>query len=84
MASAVSVSNSAFHDMFNSEGITIYSIGLGDKVSSSFLAQIANDPTSGTYNSNLPIGAFEWAQTSSDLDHVFEIIASKILLRLTQ
>jgi len=66
------------------EGIVVYSIGLGDKISQTFLQEVANDPASPTYNSNLPEGEAVFAPTASDLDSVFQTIAAKILLRLSQ
>lgn len=65
-------------------GITVYSIGLGDKVDTTYLQEVANDPASPLYDSTQPVGLAEIAPTSSDLDAAFQTIASKILLRLTQ
>jgi len=71
----------------------IYVIGLGSGVSSNtqaFLKQIANDPTSATYNPNQPAGLFLYvpncpsATCTTDLNIAFQTIAAKILLRLTQ
>jgi Flp pilus assembly protein TadG len=66
------------------QGIVIYSIGLGDKISEAFLQQVANDPASSTYNSNLPTGEAVFAPTAADLQSVFQTIAAEILLRLSQ
>ncbi|HXZ88644.1 MAG TPA: VWA domain-containing protein [Candidatus Binataceae bacterium] len=66
------------------EGIVIYSIGLGDKISQTFLQQVANDPASPTFNGNLPIGEAVFAPTASQLDAVFQTIAAQISLRLSQ
>jgi Flp pilus assembly protein TadG len=66
------------------QGIVIYSIGLGDKISESFLQQIANDPASSSYNANLPTGEAAFAPTAADLQSVFQTIAAEILLRLSQ
>ncbi len=72
------------------EGMYVYSIGLGNSVDSSFLQQIANDPASSTYNASQPQGLAVFApscpssQCSAQLNQVFQTIASKILLRLTQ
>jgi Flp pilus assembly protein TadG len=71
-------------DAMRSQGITIYSIGLGDKINQSYLQQIANDPASPTYDSSQPVGQAAFAPTSDDLNAVFQTIASKIILRLTQ
>lgn len=66
------------------QGITVYSIGLGDKIDSTYLQELANDPASPQYDSSQPAGLAEFAPTASDLDTAFQTIASKILLRLTQ
>ena len=72
------------------ENMVVYSIGLGDQVDQSFLQQIANDPASPTYNPNEPAGEAVFApncpsnQCSAELEQVFQTIAAKILLRLTQ
>jgi Flp pilus assembly protein TadG len=71
-------------DTMRSQGITIYSIGLGDKINQSYLQQLANDPASSTYDSSQPEGIAAFAPTASDLESVFQTIASRILLRLTQ
>ncbi len=71
-------------------GMLIYSIGLGSSVDQSFLQQIANDPASSTYNSSQPAGEAVFAtncpssQCSAELQQIFQTIAAKILLRLTQ
>jgi hypothetical protein len=66
------------------QGIVVYSIGLGDKISAPFLQQVANDPASSTFDSSQPIGQAVFAPTAADLQSVFQTIASKILLRLSQ
>lgn len=66
------------------QGITVYSIGLGDKIDETYLQEVANDPASPEYNPNEPSGLAEFAPTASQLDSAFQTIASKILLRLTQ
>jgi len=66
-----------------SQGITVYSIGLGDKINQTYLQELANDPSSPTYNSSEPTGLAEFAPTASDLDTAFQTVASRILLRLT-
>ena len=71
-------------------GITIYSIGLGSDIDQAFLQQIANDPSSPTYNPALPQGLAVFTPScpgptcTQQLNEVFQVIASKILLRLTQ
>ncbi len=67
-----------------SQGITVYSIGLGDKIDETYLQEVANDPASPEYNPNEPSGLAEFSPTASELDTAFQAIASKILLRLTQ
>jgi len=72
------------------EGMYVYAVGLGNKVDQSFLQQIANDPDSSSYNPNQPAGLAVFApscpsnQCSAQLQEVFQTIAAKILLRLTQ
>jgi hypothetical protein len=66
------------------QGIVVYSIGLGDKISQAFLQQVANDPASATFDANQPVGQAVFAPTAADLQSVFQTIASKILLRLSQ
>ncbi len=76
----------------------IYTIGLGSGVATgtqAFLAQLANDPSSQwssyyTFNSTQPRGEFFYvqncpsAQCTADLTNVFDTIAARVLLRLTQ
>jgi Flp pilus assembly protein TadG len=66
------------------QGITVYAVGLGDKIDETYLQELANDPASPDYNANEPSGLAEFAPTASELDRAFQTIASKILLRLTQ
>jgi Flp pilus assembly protein TadG len=65
------------------QGITVYSIGLGDKINETYLQELANDPASPEYDASEPSGIAAFAPTASDLDSAFQTIASKILLRLT-
>ena len=67
-----------------SQGIVVYSIGLGNKISEAFLQQIANDPASAAFDSTQPIGEAVFAPTAADLEGVFQDIANKILLRISQ
>jgi hypothetical protein len=67
-----------------SQNIVVYAIGLGGAINEPFLQQIANDPASSTYNPNQPVGQAVFAPNSTQLDEVFQVIAAKILLRLTQ
>jgi Flp pilus assembly protein TadG len=66
------------------EGVTVYAIGLGTKINQDFLYQVANDPNSSTYDGTKPVGEADFAPSASDLNEVFQTIASKILLRLTR
>jgi Flp pilus assembly protein TadG len=66
------------------QGITVYSIGLGDKISQPFLQQVANDPASSTFDPNQPVGQAVFAPTPAQLQGVFQTIAAKILLRLSR
>ncbi len=68
----------------STNNITIYSIGLGDKINQAYLQDIANDPDAATYNSSQPQGEAVFAPSASQLDAVFQTIASKVLLRLSQ
>jgi hypothetical protein len=69
-------------------GIIVYSIGLGTgNVDVHFLRQVANDPSlAGTpgYAPTLYDGEAVIANDPAELKQVFELIAGKILLRLTQ
>ena len=71
------------------QNVTVYSIGLGSAITNqttakNFLYQVANDSDGPTYNSSYPQGEAVFAPTSAQLDTVFQEIASKILLRITQ
>ncbi len=87
---ATNIANDAMYrtvqvaNAMRAEGIVIYSIGLGDKISQAFLQQVANDPASSTFNSNEPIGSAVFAPTAADLNGVFQTIAAEISLRLSQ
>jgi len=76
---AVQVANS-----MRSQGIVVYSIGLGTLISEPFLDQIANDTNSTTYNPNEPVGEAVFSANGSGLDSAFQTIASAILLRLSR
>src|ERR1039458_10394345 len=71
------------------EGTYIYSVGLGTNVDKAFLQQIANDPSSSTYNPNLPAGMAMFAPNcpsstcTADMQQIFQTIAAQILLPLT-
>ncbi len=64
--------------------VTIYSIGLGNTINEAYLQDIANDPSAPTYNSAQPQGEAVFAPSATQLDAVFQTIASKVLLRLSQ
>jgi Flp pilus assembly protein TadG len=74
-------------------GTYIYVIGVGSGVDATFLGKLANDPTSSTYNVNLPPGQYfpvpdctsgTTAKCTQELQTAFQTIAAKVLLRLTQ
>ncbi len=72
------------------EGMYVYSVGLGNSIDKSFLQQVANDPASSSYDPSQPQGLAVFApncpssQCTAELQQVFQTIAAKILLRLTQ
>jgi Flp pilus assembly protein TadG len=71
-------------------GMYVYAIGLGSSVDQAFLQQIANDPSSSTYNATQPVGMAVFAtncpssQCTTQLQQVFQTIAARILLRLAR
>ena len=67
-----------------SANMYVYCIGLGNALDKNLLLQAANDPTASTYNPNQPAGVALFAPNASQLQTVFQQIASKILMRLTQ
>ena len=80
MYRAVQVAN----NMRSAQGITVYAIGMGDKINDSFLQEVANDPASPTFDSTQPQGQAIFAPDASQLQSVFDTIAQKILLRISQ
>jgi Flp pilus assembly protein TadG len=70
--------------MRQADKVTIYTIGLGNKINTSYLQEIANDPASDTFDPGQPVGEAVFAPDSTQLAEVFQTIASKILLRLSQ
>ncbi|MGB8413687.1 MAG: pilus assembly protein [Candidatus Binatus sp.] len=74
----------------STNNITIYTIGLGDTINTAYLQDLANVEGAATYDPTQPIGDYEYAacETSTlcqqELTNVFQIILSKILLRLTK
>lgn len=65
-------------------GITVYAIGLGNNVNQTFLQQVANDPVLPGFVPTGYDGVAVFAPTAGQLQQVFETIANKILLRITQ
>ncbi len=76
------------------QGVIVYAVGLGDKISQPFLQQMANDPNgtsfeSFSYNANAPQGIAAFAvdcpgpNCSSELNQAFQNIATDILLKIT-
>jgi hypothetical protein len=65
-------------------GTVIYAIGLGNAIDKNTLRASANDPSSPTFDPRQPQGEAVFAPTAADLSEVFDQIAAKILLRLTQ
>ena len=71
----------------STNNITIYSIGLGDKINVAYLQNLAND--GGVADSSEPEGSEVNASCTSvtncpELQALFQTIESKILLRLSQ
>jgi hypothetical protein len=64
-------------------GNVIYTIGFGHDVDPDFLREIANDPSSPTFDPSQPVGEFAFAPTAADLQVVFQAIARKILVRIS-
>jgi len=68
----------------------VYAIGLGDSVDAAFLQQIANDPSGATYDPTQPAGLAVTVPNcpsstcTANLQQVFQTIAARILLRLTE
>jgi Flp pilus assembly protein TadG len=73
-------------NLIRQANVTIYSLGLGvpPNINAQFLQDLANDPTSADYNPNQPAGQALIAPTTAEMQPVFETIASKVALRLTQ
>ncbi len=65
-------------------GIIVYAVGLGNNINQEFLRQVANDPTVSGYTPTFYDGEALFAPTSQQLAQVFEVLANKIILRLTQ
>ena len=65
-------------------GIIVYAIGVGTGINATFLAQVANDPSTPGYVATSYDGEYVVANDVSQLSAVFQTIASKILLRLAK
>jgi len=65
------------------EGSVVYTIGLGDTLDAAFLREIANDPSSPTFDPDQPVSEFAQAPTAADLEQVFVRLARKIAVRLS-
>lgn len=72
-------------------GVIIFTIGLGtDTSTQAFLKQVANDPSSPSYNASLPQGEFFYigdcskVDCTAEMETAFQQIAAKVLLRLTE
>jgi hypothetical protein len=70
--------------MRSTDQVTIYTIGLGNKINTTYLQEIANDPAADTYDPSQPSGEAIFAPDATQLEEVFQTIASRILLRLSQ
>ena len=64
--------------------ITVYSIGMGDKINQTYLQAIANDPAALAYNPNQASGVAVFASSADQLDEVFQAVASKITSKLSE
>ena len=70
-------------------GMYVYCVGLASSMSADaqpnpvFLQEVANDPNSPFYNSELPVGQAVISGNGADLNQLFQQIAGDILLRLT-
>ncbi len=72
-----------------SQNVYVYSIGMGSAIvgqptAEQFLQEVANDPASPIFSPSLPQGQAVFASNSAELNQVFQVIASKILLRLSK
>jgi Flp pilus assembly protein TadG len=65
-------------------GIVVYVVGLGSNVNQAWLKDLANDPSSSHYNSDLPSGIAVFSPTAAELKSKFQIVAADIMGRLTR
>ncbi len=73
----------ATSDSMRSQNMVVYTIGLAD-VDENFLYRVSNDVRSSAYDSSKLVGETYVAPTADQLQEIFEKLAAKILLRLTQ
>lgn len=73
-------------DRMRQDGIIVYAVGLGSETSinRTFLRRLANDPTTPGHVPTFYDGEALFAPTAAQLQQVFEVLANKIILRLTQ
>jgi len=88
MYRSVQVSTAATTGLL-AQNVYVYSIGMGTAITGQptaeqFLQEVANDPASPIFSPSLPQGQAVFASTSAELNSVFQVIASKILLRLSK
>ncbi len=57
------------------QGVYVFAVGLGQAADTNFLLQVANDPSSPTFNPSQPVGAMLIANPPSNLDAVLRQIA---------
>lgn len=83
----------AHADAMRQEGIIVYSIAMGnpklsesdpDSIDDDFLYRVSNDPMSATYDPNLPVGSTLIVPSSDELEQAFQVLATRILTRLTR
>ncbi|MCS7048283.1 MAG: VWA domain-containing protein [Verrucomicrobiae bacterium] len=73
-------------DRMRQDGIIVYALGLGSETSinRNFLRRLANDPSTPGHVPTFYDGEALFAPTAAQLQQVFEALANKIILRLTQ
>lgn len=73
-------------DRMRQDGIIVYAVGLGTETSinRNFLRRLANDPSTPGHVPTFYDGEALFAPTAAQLQQVFEVLANKIILRLTQ
>lgn len=83
----------AHADAMRQEGIIVYSIAMGnpklpesdpDSIDDDFLYRVSNDPLSAAYNPNLPVGSTLIVPSPDELEQAFQVLATRILTRLTR